>query len=79
MQEVKALILSDDFWTRLELVVRVLTPALKCLRYSNGMKGGSLGLFYSLCMQLDVLYREPIEGLPDDVRKKVIFETTLFT
>jgi hypothetical protein len=67
----KKLIMDDDFWDRLGVAVRVLMPAFIALRYSDGMKGGSLALLYSLLSQLDVLYGEPIKGLDDDIRKKV--------
>lgn len=69
---IRRIINDDDFWERLDVVVRVMEPAVKLLRYSDGMKGGSLGLLYSLLLQLDALYKSPIEGLPEDVRKKVV-------
>jgi hypothetical protein len=65
--------MDDDFWTQLDVSVSVLEPALKALRYSDGMKGGSMGLLFSLLLQLQDLYKEPIEGLDDHIRLKVRF------
>jgi len=63
--------MDDDWWGRLGVATRVLEPALAALRYSDGMKGGSMALLYSLLLQLDALYGAPIDGLDDDIRKKV--------
>ena len=49
----------------------MLEPVVKVLRYSDGMRGGTLGLMYNLLLQLDELYSSSIEGLPDKVRTKV--------
>jgi hypothetical protein len=49
----------------------VLLPAVKVLRYSDGIRGGNLGLMYNLLLQIDQIYSSPIEGLPDKVRTKV--------
>ena len=53
------------------MCVKVLLPAVKVLCYSDGIRGGNLGLMYNLLLQLDQLYSSPIEGLPDKVRTKV--------
>lgn len=68
--------MNDDFWTKLDVAVRVLEPALKALRYSDGMKGSSMGLLYSMLLQLQDLYSQPIEGLDESIRLKV---RTFFT
>ncbi len=56
----------------MKVCVKVLEPVVKVLCYSDGMRGGTLGLMYNLLLQLDDLYSSPIEGLPDKVRTKVI-------
>jgi len=53
------------------VAVKVLEPALVSLRFSDGMKGGSMGKLYDLLLQLKKLYGSEIEGLDDDVRAKV--------
>ena len=45
--------------------------AVKVLRFSDGMRGGNLGLMYNLLLQLDELYSSRIDGLPEKVRTKV--------
>ena len=52
-------------------VSRYFSLPVKVLHYSDGMRGGTLGLMYNLLLQLDDLYSSPIEGLPDKVRTKV--------
>lgn len=69
--DVKKLILDDNFWTRLGVAVKVLEVVLKALRYSDGMKGGSMGLIFSLLLQIQDLLAEPIQGLDENIRKKV--------
>ena len=61
----------ENFWSTIKVCVKVLEPVVKVLRYSDGMRGGTLGLMYNLLLQLDELYSSPIEGLPDKVRTKV--------
>ena len=35
------------------------------------MKGGTPAILYDLCLGLDKLYSEPIDGLPEPTRRKV--------
>ncbi len=70
-EEIEKLIADKNFWSTIKVCVIVLEPAVKVLRYSDGMWGGTLGLMYNLLLQLDELYSSPIEGLPDKVRTKV--------
>ena len=49
----------------------MLEPTVKVMCYSDGIRGGTLGLMYNLLLQLDHLYSSPIEGLPEKVRSKV--------
>ena len=58
-------------WSTIKVCVKVLEPAVKVLRYSDGMRGG-YGLMYNLLLQLDQLYSSPIDGLSENVRTKVI-------
>jgi hypothetical protein len=62
---------DKNFWTTVKVCANVLQPAVKVLRYSDGIPGGNLGLMYNLLMQLDECYSSPIEGLPEKVRTKV--------
>jgi hypothetical protein len=56
-----------------QVCVKVLLPAVKVLRFSDGIRGGNLGLMYNLLLQLDELYSSHIDGLPEKVRTKVIY------
>jgi hypothetical protein len=54
----------------------VLKPSLTAVRFCDGIKGGTLSLLYSLLLQLDNLYSEPINVKPDlaldeNIRRKV--------
>ena len=51
-------------WDRLTVVTCVLNPVLTAMCCCDGMKGGTLTLVYSLLLQLDKLYSEPIEIKP---------------
>ncbi len=44
---------------------RTFEHALQALRFSDGMKGGTPAILYDLCLGLDKLYSEPIDGLPE--------------
>jgi hypothetical protein len=69
--DIDNLISDKKFWDTIKVCVKVLFPDVKDLRYSDGMRGGNLGLMYNLLLQLDQLYSSSIEGLPDKVRTKV--------
>jgi hypothetical protein len=60
-----------DFWATTKVCVKVLLSAVKVLRFSDGMRGGNLGLMHNLLLQLDELYSSRIDGLPEKVRTKV--------
>ena len=62
---------DKNFWSTIKVCVKVPEPAVKVLCYSDGIRGGTLGLMYNLLLQLDELYSSPIEGLPEKVRTKV--------
>ena len=44
---------------------RILEPALQALRVSDDMKGGTPDILYDLCLVLDKLYSDLIDGLPE--------------
>ncbi len=44
---------------------------LQTLSVSDGMKGGTPAILYDLCLGLDKLYSEPIDGLPEPTRRKL--------
>ncbi len=62
---------DKEFWATTKVCVKVLLTAVKVLRFSDGMRGGNLGLMYNLLLQLDELYSSRIDGLPEKVRTKV--------
>jgi hypothetical protein len=41
---------------------RIFEPALQALRVSDAMQGGTPAILYDLCLGLDKLYSEPIDG-----------------
>jgi len=63
--DIDKLISDKEFWTTTKVCVKVLLPAVKVLRFSDGMRGGNLGLMYNLLLQLDELYSSRIDGAPD--------------
>ena len=69
--DIDKLISDSAFWATIKVCVKVLLPAVMVLRYSDGMRGGNVGLMYNLLLQLDTLYSSPIQDLPDTVRTKV--------
>jgi hypothetical protein len=62
---------DDAFWEKVDVCLRVLTPALVVLRYADGKKGSSMALVYSLMIDLNEFYKKPIRGLSEVIRKKV--------
>jgi hypothetical protein len=54
---------DKNFWSTIKVCVIVLEPAVKVLRYSDGMRRGTLGLMYNLLLQLDELYSSLVERL----------------
>ncbi len=71
--DIDKLISDKDFWATTKVCVKVLLSAVKVLRFSDGIRGGNLGLMYNLLLQPDELYSSRIDGLPEKVRSKVIF------
>jgi hypothetical protein len=69
--DIDKLISDKDFWATTKVCVKVLLSAVKVLRFSDGIRGGNLGLMYNLLLQLDELYSSRIDGLPEKVRTKV--------
>jgi hypothetical protein len=70
--DIDKLISDKDFWTTTKVYVMVLLPVVKVFRFSDGIRGGNLGLLYNLLLQLDELYSSRIDGLPEKVRTKVM-------
>ena len=60
-----------DLWKNLDLCCQIFEPALQALRVSDGMKGGTPAILYNMCLGLDKMYSEPIDGLDESIRKKV--------
>ena len=63
--------MDKKFWDIVKVCVKVVESVVMVLCYSDGMRGGNLGLMYNLLLQLDQLYSSPIDGLPENVRTKV--------
>ncbi len=71
-RKVSAVVLSDtNFWKNLDMCSRIFEPALQALCVNDGMKGGTPAILYDLCLGLDKLYSEPIDGLPEPTRRKL--------
>ena len=60
-----------EFWATIKVCVKVVEDVVMVLCYSDGIRGGNLGLMYNLLLQLVHLYSSPIDGLPENVRTKV--------
>lgn len=70
-KKVKDFFFSSSTVKRWTVCVKVLAPAVEALRYSDGKKGGAMGLVYDLLLQLNELYSKEIKGLDENIRKKV--------
>jgi hypothetical protein len=71
-RKVIAVVLSDtNFWKNLDMCSRIFDPVLQVLCVNDGMKGGTPVILYDLCLGLDKLYSEPIDGLPEPTRRKL--------
>jgi hypothetical protein len=69
--EFKRIIRDDDLLENIALCLTVLEPCLKVLRLTDGKKGATLSNVYAKMLDLDVFYREPIDGLDDGIREKI--------
>jgi hypothetical protein len=71
-RKVIAVVLSDtNFWKNLDMCSRIFDPVLQVLCVNDSMKGGTPVILYDLCLGLDKLYSEPIDGLPEPTRRKL--------
>jgi hypothetical protein len=71
-RKVNAVVLSDtNFWKNLDMCSRIFEPALQALCVNDDMKGGTPAILYDLCLGLDKLYSEPIDGLPEPTRRNL--------
>ena len=86
--EVKLTVQKTEHWVGVERTVRVLRPVLKVLRLTDGKTGATLGKVYGLCVGLDALYRDEIDGIDGDIRERMhllytarwtYFHTNVFT
>ncbi len=71
-------VLSDtNFWKNLDMCSRIFESVLQALRVSDGMKGGAPAILYDLCLGLNKMYGEAIDGLPEPTSHKlhVLFMT----
>jgi hypothetical protein len=50
---------------------QIFEPVLQTFRVNDGMKGETPDILYDLCLVLDKLYSEPIDGLPEPTRRKL--------
>ena len=71
-RKVSVVVLSDtNFWKNLEIHSRIFDPALHTLCVSDGVTGGTHDILYDLCLGLDKMYSEPIDGLPEPTCHKL--------
>jgi hAT family C-terminal dimerisation region len=67
----RGLVISQVNFKNQELTIRVFEPVLTIIRLMDNKHGATLSILYNLCLQVDVLLRNPIQGLDDDVREKM--------
>ena len=68
---INVILTQTDFWKNLDLCCKVLEPVLQDLSVSDGMKGGTPTILNSLnhlCLGLDKMYSDPIDGLDESIR-----------
>ena len=70
-QSHNVILAQTDFWKNLDLCCQIFETVLEALHVSDGMKGGIPAILYNMCLGLDNLYSEPIDGLDESIRKKV--------
>ncbi len=71
-RKVSVVVLSDtNFWKNLDMCSRIFEPVFQTLRVNDDMKGGTPAILYDLCLVLDKLYSDPIDGLPEPTRRKL--------
>jgi hypothetical protein len=86
--EIRLIVQKTEHWVGVERTVRVLRPVMKVLRLTDGKTGATLGKVYGLCVGLDALYRDKIDGIDDEIRERMhllytarwaYFHTDVFT
>jgi hypothetical protein len=69
--EIKTIVRDEKLVDAIAVCIKVLEPCMRLLRLTDGKTGATLGHVYAQMLKLDVMYRNPIEGLDDSVRKKL--------
>ena len=86
--DIRLTVQKTEHWVGVERTVQVLLPVLKVLRLTDGKTGATLGKVYGLCVGLDALYRDEIDGIDDEIRERMhllytarwqYFHTDVFT
>eukprot|EP00967_Tisochrysis_lutea_P010922 scaffold12443_cov30-Tisochrysis_lutea.AAC.1 len=67
----KRIVRDEDTTEGVNITIKVLEPALRLLRVTDGKGGATLSKLYGYMLQLDELYGNPIEGLAEPIRKKL--------
>jgi hypothetical protein len=71
-RKVSVVVLSDtNFWKNLDMCSRIFESVLQVLCVNDGMKGETPAILYDLCLGLDKLYSEPIDGLPEPTCRRL--------
>eukprot|EP00967_Tisochrysis_lutea_P159346 scaffold330007_cov68-Tisochrysis_lutea.AAC.1 len=69
--DVKRIIHCDETCAAIQVCLKALLPVVKLLRVTDAKLGANLGKVYGYMLQLDVSFREPIDGMSERMRKKL--------
>ena len=70
--KVKKIVHDDALNADIDLFLRVLEPVEKMVRLFDGMKGVYIGVAYEALLQYETMLSNPIEGLADADRVKIL-------
>jgi hypothetical protein len=66
----KRIVLDEELADSIEVFLRVLEPVERMVRMFDNKRGAFLGIVYKLCLDYYSSLRQPIEGLPEAVRRR---------
>jgi hypothetical protein len=70
-REIKSIVRDDPLLKSIALCIKIMEPCLCLLRLTDGTKGANLSNVYAKMLELDVLYRDEIEGISERASKKI--------
>lgn len=70
-EEIRSTVQDADHWAGVSLTVRVLLPALKLLRLTDGKTGATLGKVYALFSEVDASYTGEIAGVDEETLERM--------